>query len=153
MGFSKDEIAKRIQNGKNIGGARYPYIDNAETAVMGDYIVELETFKKKVGEVDKHDKFIAELVVVESPDAAKLQNGSRLQWIRTPAAAKFPDTSWNEVYNLMQAATGLEDLSSLTGDEIEESYGPSNPLKGRRMKARVFKKPSGFVAVRFFAAE
>jgi hypothetical protein len=147
MGLSTQEVAKRILNAKPVGGARYPYIDNKD-AVLGDFELEIEMFKKIVGQVDKHEKFIAEFLVHGTPNPDKAPAGSRLQWIRTPASAKFPDNEWSEIQNLMLAA-----LPEMTENDVEEAYGDSNPLAGLRVKAKVFKKPSGFVCVRFAAVE
>ncbi len=147
MGLTREEVAKKILNAKPVGGARYPYIDNKE-AVIGDFDLEIETFKKIVGEVDKHEKFIAEFIVHGSPNETRAPKGSRLQWIRTPATAKFPDTDWSELQNLMLAA-----VPEMSAGDIEEAYGPSNPLAGLRIRASVYKKQSGYVCVRFSAAE
>ncbi len=147
MGLTREDVAKKILNAKPVGGARYPYIDNKDS-VLGDFDLEIETFKKIVGEVDRHEKFIAEFIVHGSPNEEKIQKGSRLQWVRTPATAKYPDTAWSELQNLMLAA-----LPEMGESDIEEAYGPANPLAGLRVQAKVFKKQSGFVCVRFSAVE
>jgi hypothetical protein len=147
MGLTREDVAKKILNAKPVGGARYAYIDNKD-AVLGDFELEIETFKKIVGQVDKQEKFIAEFLVHGSPNAEKQPPGSRLQWIRTPATAKFPDNEWSELQNLMLAA-----LPTMTESDIEEAYGPANPLAGLRVHAKVFKKQSGFVCVRFSPVE
>lgn len=141
-------LAEKILKAKPTSGARYPYIDKSD-AVLGDYDLEIETFKQITGQVDKHDKFIAEFIVHGTPDPEKQPKGSRLQWIRTPAIAKFPDQQWSEIRDLVLSALHDVDISTLTEAEVEEAYGPTNPLGGRRISAKVFKKPSGFVCVRF----
>lgn len=130
--------------GATLSGDRYPYLDNREH--VGEYVLEAETLKLVVGKVDQQEKYIAEFKVLESSNDL-LKPGARVQLIKNPAKAKFPQTVVAEITQLVDTLAGGGPCKP---EDYRRAFeNPENLFRGQQVRAVVSQKPNGFTIARF----